>query len=252
MIRSGSQMGKSFARQRSQKFNWQRLVTPWTPKDFVAHCTAVSKDIASKQALTATLSKDVPNIDWAQWNKVIKAPGVVDALKKEYESIKFNDASTESLEPLKAQNIKHIAVAEANLGAAKGELAAADKALAAIQEIQKDGLHWKADQWMEKIPGLEKQLQAQFEDEDYLPNEEEEKVAVMDFGELEKEFLSGNLEGECASTIGDKNMTEEKEVLEAGEWTVARLFADKVERGQLREQVRKANSDSAAAAAAIV
>lgn len=242
----GAQMGKSFARQRSQRFNWQKLVTPWTPKSFVVHCTAVQKEISMKKTAAQSLSADVPKIDWAHWESVIKAPGVVEALKKEYEGLKFTEASTGAHDALKKQGLEHIAVAEASLATTKKERVAADKALAKFEKIQSEGLHFTTEQWIDTMPGMEKEMSDMYDDEEYIPNDEEERIAALDFGEVEKEFVAGQFSQQIPENlvVGDKSLAEEKEVIEAGEWSIERIFVDKDAREILRDNIRKANASA--------
>lgn len=251
MIRGASQMGKSFARQRSQRFNWKALVSPYTSPDFVAFCEGSSKEISAKTVLASSIPKTIPQIDWAHWKNTIKSPGVVEEMQKEYESIVFQDASADAFTPLKAKNLHMVAVAEAGLGSVKVELAAADKAILAIQEMKKDGFHWTADKWTTKIPGLEAQLKDQFENEDYLPSDQEEKIAALDFGDLAKDFKAGTMEGQPADSIGDLSLAEERAIIEAGDWTIARLYTDRAGREGLLAQVRASNAAAAAAAEAM-
>jgi len=242
----GSKMGMSFARQRSQRFNWQKLVTPYTPKSFVVHCSAVQKEINQQKSAAQSLSADVPKIDWAHWQTVIKAPGVVDALKTEYEGLKYGEVSTDKEDALKKEGLAHIAVAEAGLAVVKTERVAADKALAAFEKMQAEGLHWSTDQWVGVMPGMEEELTDLYDDEDYIPNDDEERIAALDFSEIEKDFKLGQFNQTLPEnmTIGDRTIAEEKEVMEAGEWTIDRLFVDKEARGILRENIRKANAEA--------
>lgn len=241
----GAQMGKSFARQRSQRFNWQKLVTPWTPKSFVVHCTAVQKEISVKKTAAQSVPAEVPKIDWEHWKTVIKAPGVVDTLQTEYEGLKFSEASTSAHDALKAEGLQHIEVAESTLGTTKKEKVATDKALAAFEKVQSEGLHYTTEQWVDTMPGIEKEMQDLFDDEEYIPNDEEERIAALDFGEVEKEFKLGQFNQQIPENLvlGDRSLAEEKEVMEAGEWTIERLFADKEQRDILRDNIRKANSE---------
>lgn len=250
MLRGGSRM-QGFARQRAQRFQWQKLVSAYTPQEFIAYCQGAEKEIAAKNMLASTIPKEVPKIDWAHWKTQISAPGVVDQLQKEYESIVFTDQTMDEFAGLKAENDAMVAVATAELGAAKAELARADKAVQAVQQMKAEGLTWTADQWIEKIPGLEAQMREAFDNEEYLPSDEEEKVAQLDFADLQKDFLNGTFEAEPSAAIGDLDLKEEKDLIERGEWSISRLFTNREGREKLLEEVRKANKDAQAAAASL-
>jgi hypothetical protein len=242
---------KGFARQRSQRFNWNKLVSAYTGKDFISFCENAQKDINAKNMMAASIPKEIPKIDWAHWKSAISAPGVVDQLQKEYESIVFEDQSADQFNSMKQANLHQVAIAEASLGATKTELGRADKAIQALQEMKRDGVNWDADKWCANIPGLEGQLKEAFENEDYLPNDEEEKIAALDFKDVEKDFVGATLEGEPSTAIGDLNMKEEKDLINAGEWSVGRLFVDREGREALLEEVRKSNRDAQAQANAL-
>lgn len=244
-------MGMSVARQRSQRFNWNKLVSAYTSKDFISYCENAEKEISAKNMMASSIPKEVPKIDWDHWRANISAPGVVDSLQKEYESIVFQDQTAEQYAPMKEANLHQVAVAEAGLGATKLELARADKAIQALHTMKKEGIAWSADQWGDAIPGLEGKLKESFENEDYLPNDEEEKFAALDFKEVEKDFLAATLDGEPTSAPGDLNIQEEKDIISAGEWSVGRLFTDAEGRAKLLEEVRKTNQQAQAAANAL-
>lgn len=244
-------MGKGFARSRAQRFNWGKLVTPWTPKEFVLFCESNQKEILRKTGVSQSIAKDVPKIDWDHWRTQIKAPGVVDALQKEYESIKFTDVDVSALEPLKQANLKQISIAEAGLGSAKLELDAVNAMINKWTGFSTQGLKWTGADVANVIPGGEAALKEQFEDEEYLPTEEEERIASLDFSQLEAEMLAGTLESTPTNDkIGDLSFDEELEVINRGEWTVSRLLADKEQRAVLSAKVAQANAAAASASTA--
>lgn len=229
----------SLARQRSQRFHWQKLVSAYTPKDFIMNMENMEKEISAKRQLARSIPTEVPKIDWASWQNQIMAPGVVDALQKEYESIVFRDQSLSQFDALKEENDKICAQALAELGSVKYEMEAADKALKNVTAMKDNAFEWKVAQWEEKIPGLKDQYAEKFENEDYLPAEEEVRIAQLDFAEIQKDFNNGTLEVIKIPQVGDLSDAEEHEVIKAGEWSIERLWAGKEQRSSLQEKIRK-------------
>jgi len=245
MIRGSARLG-GLARQNIRSFHWQKLVGPYTSDEFRTFCETTSKEINAKKQVAGSISKTVPTIDWDHWDNEIKSPGVVDALKQEYENIVFADASAEGFAPLKAENLHQVAVAEAQMSAvAKSEVKEADRVLSVLKDMKNDGFNWSADQWCDKLPGMEDSLKESFEAEDYLPSDAEEKIAGLDFGELSKDFAAGSLEGEPTADIGDLNLQEEQDVISAGEWSVGRLYTNRDGRATLLNNIKKLQAEAA-------
>lgn len=232
------------ARARSMRFEWQKLVTPLTPKAVVADYQAKDAEIANMIREANSVSQKVEPVDWAYWKTQISAPGVVEQMQKDYEALNFpkveahtpeNKATLEAIETSAAKAVKE-AVHATN------EVKEADNAIATVQKVKSEGIHWNLEQWQAFMPGLAEQHKAEFEDEEYIVSEEMMKLDSVDWKAAAKQFSSGEDPdiGVAQDKIGDMSVNEEVELVKAGKWSIARAFASKEERAKIQEKVEKA------------
>jgi len=234
---------KSFARVRSIRFDWQKLVTPITPKAVVAEYTAKQAEINALNSAASTVPTTVESVDWAYWKGAIQTPGVVEQMQKDYEALSFPD-----VDPMSAGNVEKIAgieesIVEAKKAAALGlsELKAVDGVISQVDKVKAGGLGWTLEQWHAFMPGLEAQHKSEYENEDYLVSDDHQKLDAVDWKAAGEEFTQGvNPDmGGTDAQIGDMNLAEEMELVNAGRWSVARLFASKAERTSIQEKTDK-------------
>lgn len=231
------------ARTRAMRFEWQKLVTPLTPKAVVAEWQAKSSEIALKMAEARTAAPTVEPIDWAFWKTQISTPGVVEQMQKDYEALNFatidpyTPENKEKLEGIEADVIK----ADKEAIHAANEVKEADKAILTANKVKSEGLTWNLEQWQAFMPGLEDQHKAEYENEEYIVSDEQMKLDSVDWAAATKEYCAGQDPdlGVPEESIGDMVLAEEAELVKTGKWSIARIFAGKEERARIQERVEK-------------
>lgn len=232
---------RSFAQVRSLRFEWQKLITPLTSKAVVAEYTQKQSEITSMLSAARSVPKKVEPIDWDHWKSVISTPGVVDEMQKEYESMKFPKAQafTPEANAKIAEIEAEIAMAKAQASLGASEIAAADKELARMDVLKSEATSAKDIQ--DLIPGLEQQHKNEYNDEDYVPTDAEEKLGFADWNAASAEIAEGKDPeiGVRVEALGDMSYAEEEEIAKSGKWSIARLFASKEERAAIQEKTEK-------------
>lgn len=234
----------SVARTRAMRFEWQKLVTPLTPKAVVAEWQAKSTAINVMVAESREASAKVDPVDWAFWKTQISTPGVVEQMQKDYEALNFptidpySTENTEKLEGIQSDVIK----ADKEAIHAANEVKEADKAIITANKVKSEGLTWSLEQWQAFMPGLEDQHKAEYENEDYIVSDEQMKLDTVDWAAASKEYCAGQDPdlGVPEEAIGDMVLAEEAALVKQGTWSIARIFAGKEERARIQERVEKA------------
>lgn len=234
----------SIAKTRSMKLEWQKLVTPLTPKSVVATWQNRDSEIQTRLRQAAGAKKEIEPIDWEYWKKTISAPGVVEQMQKEYEALNF-----QKVEPYNEENNATIANIEAEILQAKkdavhgaNEAVEAEKVVAQVKKLKAEGLHWNLEEWYNFMPGLKEQHIAEYDNEDYLVSDEVEKLDNIDWKLAAKEYVeTGDTDlGEGDITqIADQSLAEEIALKKAGKWSISRMFASKEERAQIQARVEE-------------
>jgi len=234
----------SLARARPMRFEWQKLVTPLTNKSVVAEWQRRDSEINARNKEATGVSRTVEPIDWAHWESVISAPGVVAEMKKEYEALHFPkiEPFTEAAKATIASIEEEVVLAKKAAVHGANEVKECEKVVNTVNKLKKEGLEWSMEQWQAFMPGLEAQHKAEYENEDYLVSDSHEKLASTDWKAATKEFVAtGNTDlGDADASVGDANLEEEVELVKNGTWSIARLFASKDERAKIQERVEKA------------
>jgi hypothetical protein len=228
------------------RFEWQKLVTPLTPKATVAEWQAKNAEIVQKTNEAAGTSLTVEPVDWAYWKTQITTPGLVEQMQKDYEALKFPVHAADSPENTAKLDTILADVAKAKKEAvhAANEVVEADKVIATVNKVKAEGLTWSLEQWQAFMPGLAEQHKAEFEDEDYIVSDEALKLDNVDWKAAAKEYAAGGNPdlGVADERIGDLSLKEEMDLVDQGKWSVARVFAGKEERARIQERVEKALS----------
>jgi len=233
----------SLARARPMRFQWEKLVTPLTPKAVVADWRAKAADIDVRTSKARSVKKTVEPIDWAAWEAKIQAPGVVAEMKKEYEALSFpkvnayDEATLATVKGIEAD----IVTAKKQSTHAVNEVKEADKTIAQVKKLKAEGLGWSSEQWYAFMPGLEEQHKAEYEDEDYLVSDDLAKLETVDYKAAAKELVeTGDTDlGTACSKVGDASLQEELDLVKGGTWSIARVFASKDERAKIQDRVEK-------------
>jgi len=242
MLGSSSRSIRRFAQQRAQRFQWQTLLKPWTPKSTVDRFKGVEGDILMKTKYVNSIPTTVEPIDWEHWDSVIKAPGVVAALKEEYEGHVFDDVDTTTDVKGAADVEKEIFDLEVKSNIASVELAACDKVIDETIKMKTDMLEWKIEDWYNKIPGLKQELVDDWEEEEYLPTAADERSMSVDYAALSEDVAQGKLDTDPISKpekIGDLTLAEIEEAKANGTWTIATFLKSKAERQELYAERQK-------------
>lgn len=201
------------------------------------------KDLGAKKVAAGSLPATVAPIDWASWEEEIETVGVVEELKKEYEAMVFEKSKPDGTEITAEREAKMIAEAEADVRLAAYELKAADKVLALVTRVKNEGQTWTHDQWEAFIPGWNKQFDAEYEADRYLPSKDSVKLHATDFKEVQQRIKAGDRavldELHCDDKVGDVSTEEELALIKKGEWSIGRLFAGAEERAAIAAEVKR-------------
>lgn len=237
---------RGVARTRAMRFEWERLVTPLTPKSVVAEWQGKDAEIQAKLQEAHGTALTVEPVDWAFWKTQISAPGVVEQMQKDYEALNFptiNPYTTEHQEKLD-QIQTDTAFSKKEAVHAANEVKEAEKVISTVNKVKAEGLHWSLEQWQAFMPGLQEQHIAEFEDEDYIVSDETMKLDSVDWRAVSKDFGAGQDPdlGAPDKALGDMVLDEELGLVKEGKWSIARVFAGKEERARIQERVNKALS----------
>lgn len=234
---------RSASRARAMRFQWQKLVTPLTPKSVVADWQRKDGEVQRLKNEASGTKMNVEPIDWDYWEENISAPGVVEQMKKEYEALNFpkvdpfNEANQATIDGISADIVQ----AKKNAVHGANEVKEADKVIAQVNKLKAEGLHYDLQQWYKVIPGLEDQHRDEYNDEDYLVDDNTTKLDTVDWKSAAKEYVeSGDTDlGPVDQRLGDMVTAEEVELIQSGTWSISRLFASKDERAKIQERVEK-------------
>lgn len=234
-------MTRGVAQKRAMRFDWQKLVTPYTSKAWVEQMQAYEKDFGMKKVAASSLPANVAPIDWGYWRANIQTEGLVDELEAEYNAMTFAPAQGDGSAITVKQEASMVAEAEADVRMAQYEIKAAEKVLAAMHKAKNEGQNWTHEEWEQHIPGYNEQFEADYENEDYLPTPASVKLHGTDFKEILKRLQSGDktVTEELAvdDTVGDISMAHEQSLIDKKTWSIARLYADAGERAKIQADV---------------
>jgi len=243
-LRMQSRAIQSVARTRGMRWDWQKLVTPRTPKAAVAQYQARAQELISKRQEARAVPKEIPAIDWAFWEKQIAAPGVVAGIRKEYEGLKFDPPVLDSAVKAvldETQNAIVRAVGEARLAAF--ELQESDKVIEKLEKVKSEGSVYQTDQWIETLPFMEEQIEQDREDLDWVPDDGERELLDIDMKAIKESVKAGLRPKLVPDTtdlkLGHYDHAEEERLKKEGRWSIARSFATREERKKITEHVDK-------------
>jgi len=150
-------------------------------------------EILNKTKYANSIPATVEPIDWDYWKSAIAAPGVVDQLRKEYESHVFEDIDINTDVAGAKETEKEIFDLKIESKLANLELKACDEVISKAVKLKTDMLGFTDKDWINQIPGLEGELEEEWEDEMFLPSDEDEKAAQVDYKALTNDVLEGKL-----------------------------------------------------------
>jgi len=232
-----------FAQRRACRgFGWEKIVKPWTSQSTIDRYKFAEGEILSKEKYTNSIPAKVEDIDWDYWNSAISAPGVVKALKKEYEGHVFQDVDVNTDVDGAKELEAEIFDLQVKSKVANVELKACDDVISQTTKMKTDMLDWHETDWYEKIPGLKQELLDEWEEEYYTVSPEEERRGQLDYGQLAQDVSEGKLDTNPMAPpekIGDLTAAEIEDAKAKGVWTIATFMKTKEERKRLYAERKK-------------
>lgn len=223
-------------------WGWEKLVGPQMDKEVVADCRSLDASITSRNALAESIPKKVEPIDWDHWRSVISAPGVVDAIKKEHDSIEYTNHTLAEVSDVLDENKRIVEEAKKKLPLYQHEIAAATAKVNEYTKAKAESDNWSLEQWYKFIPGIEEQFRTEAMNDEWALQDRVKAVEGVDLKEIINQIKEGKTPAMpeiAAETVGDLDPKEEAELKEKGEWSIARQFASKEERAAIQEKVSK-------------
>jgi len=243
MLRSSSRTMGRFAQRRAHRgFGWEKVVKPWTSQATIDRFKVSESELLAKEKYTNSIPASVDAIDWDYWNSAISAPGVVDALKKEYESHEFSDVDVNTDVSGAKELEKEIFDLQVKSKVANVELKACDEVIDKTIKMKTDMLDWHETDWYVKIPGLKQELLDEWDEEMYTVSLEEERRGQVDYAQLAKDVSEGKLDTNPVAPpekIGDLTSAEIEDAKAKGYWTIATFMQPKEERQRLYAERKK-------------
>jgi len=244
MMRTTKFLGRSQARAQ-RRLEWKDMVFPFTLQRFVDQCTASDARVSSKTAYARSIPKKVEAIDWDAWKKQIKAPGVVEALQKEYESAgPATVVVDESWKEEVAAKIQEVKGARDDVPYFQFEIEQADKKIALMQKHASEWRLWTYQDLLDSYPGMKEQAADEGMNDDWFASEFHYKSEKVDMKELAAKVEAGEhidypVPPKDDRIIGDFNYDTENELRGKNLWSVGRLWASKAEQAENLEMVKK-------------
>jgi len=214
----------TFVQQRTQKeFNWQKLVTVWTPPEVVSRLRAIDAELNVLRMESKGAPTSVQPIDWSYWESKIQDKAAVASIRKEYESIKFTQPAGLDLSAINTKLDSAIDRAAKNIPISQSEIALYQQRIVRILQDKEVMFNWTALDWYDRYPGLEKQIHDRWEEGYQLLTEAEEKIAAVDISAAQAAWKKGQLaklvdEEDLhllVDRIGDQKVSDESDRLEA-------------------------------------
>lgn len=236
--------------QPRMDFGWNKLVTPLTNPGFISRMKELDTKFSSMKTEMFGVAPKVDEVDWKFWEANISNKALLQSLRKEYESAKFDDVKGEDLSKINADLDFAIEKATGAAAISKEEL---PKLQAELQRAiaEKKAVHdWTAEDYYAAMPGLEQQMRDEYMRGEFLPSEAEERLEAQDVNEARKQFKAGaeiTIPDDFPDRVGDYSIKEEEKKTEA---MLERMFAGSKQYEQNKQAEREARAKKAAAHAA--
>jgi len=222
------------------------FLTIGTPKPIADKFKECLKLFNDRQAEVASVPKEVEPIDWNYWESAISAPGVVDQIRKEYETYKYEDIDTSFLSTINQENEDFLEMSKMRSPFAARELALIEEVQEEVTERGENMPYWDFDDWCKNMPGYLQQTRDEATMNMY-GSKEGEKFLDLDFKQVASKMDPDDLEaGEynpkdypTPSRVGDLVYAEEESIKAKGEYSIRRLFRNREERAAIRDEVRE-------------
>jgi hypothetical protein len=176
--------------------DWPRLFFRYPEDNDRLRLTKLQQKFNEVLTKYNAISKTVEPINWEYWQNIIKTPGVVDALRKEWETalkVEYKANSAE-IDAKKAIQAKEIASLETNTEASKEKVRALEGGIADRQaSIDTRFSDWTVDRIHQEYPGFEKYMEETFEEPNYCPPDNSDKWRAVNWLEVRRQLLMGNV-----------------------------------------------------------
>jgi hypothetical protein len=176
--------------------DWPRLFFRYTEEGDRLRLTKLQQKFNEILTKYNSVSKNVEPINWEYWNAQIKTPGVVDKLRAEWETALKVEHKPDpaEIEAKKSVQARELAQLETNTEASKEKVRALETAIMDRQSsIDSRFTDWTVERIHQEFPGFEKYMEESFEDANYLPPDETEKWRSVNWLEIRRQLLMGNV-----------------------------------------------------------
>jgi len=181
-------------RAMRQDFGWNKLVSPNTSPAFIARMQGIDAKFSGLRAESFGVAPTVEPIDWATWEKSITNKALVAQLKKEYESLKFDEGKAGDLTKQNASLDAQISKAKHAAQISRDEeLPYLAKQLEKSKEEKSTVMGWYLLDYWARHPGADEQHRKEYMEGDFLVSDLEERMWEQDMAELRKQGRAGTL-----------------------------------------------------------
>lgn len=229
----------------SQEAAWKKLVTPYTHPSFSARMADLDNKLMNMKNEISSAPTEIKAVDWAAWESQIQDKALLQSIRKEYEAWKVPEVQGIDVKSVNESLEKAVKGAEVAAAVSKEDLPALREQLTKLKEEKSLAANFTFEEWLERIPGLDKQLRHEYEEGFFLVPDAEERLEAQDLKEVKKVALAGGaipVPEDVANHIGDFVVAEELKKAEAK--------LDKMFGGSPIYEADKAASKAAAAKAA--
>jgi hypothetical protein len=262
-------------------------VTPLTNPAFIARMRELDAKFLAMKTDMHGVASNVEPIDWKYWGQwesctgaeearasgergnaltrvVVYVPcvscdacseenidnkAVVESLRKEYESMKFEDAKGEDLTKVNADLDVAIAKATGAADISREQLPKLQAELQAAIEEKRSVHNWTLEDFYARYPGLREQLREEYNQGEFLLSDAEERLEAQDVNEARKQFKAGaeiSMPDDLPERVGDFSLQAELKKTDA---LLERMFGGSKQFEQLKQDARDKEAKRAAAAA---
>lgn len=247
MLRATSLLARSSARSLqpvrcASTWGWEALVGPQMDKEVVEDCRKLDSSLSSRNSLANSVPKKVETIDWAHWEKAIRAPGVVAEIKKEYDAIQYTNHTIAEVKDILDENAAMVEESKKKLPLYKHEIAAATAKVEEYKKAKVASDNWGLKEWYNFMPGVEEQFRNEAMRDEWALDIKTENMENIDLKEIIAQIKDGKtptFPELPVDTVGDLDPIEEEELKSKGVWSIARQGASKEQRDVIQEKVQK-------------
>lgn len=190
------------------------IISPTTNQRAKTAIQEIEKKLSTLRSQALKADAQLDPIDWSKYSKSIKAKGVVDQLKKQYEAqiqeLPVGDVKPPFLDKVNSTLDQNIAGAERSAKVSAEEVKKLEQQLTKAEKNKTDRPNWNLQRWYEEYPGLEEQHQKEFMEGTYLLPERIQRIANVDVNELRRSYETGTRMSfpELEDAFGNDKLTD--------------------------------------------